>query len=153
MASPSTFLKLRDEEHSARVQDNIGATLAPIANALNATPIMGAAPPPWILPSLAAGWANLGAPFAVVGYHRDALGYVHAKGVLTNTSGGALPLGTTIFTLAMGYRPSETQRFSVPGAAVTAQELTITSAGVVSNNAAVANGAAIDIVFNFLSEG
>lgn len=150
--SPNLFLKLRTENHSTRVQDNVGASLSPIATALNATPIMGAAPPPWIRPELATGWANTGAPFALAGYHRDALGYVHGKGVLFNASGGALPPGTPILTLAMGYRPAEVQRFSVPGAGVTAQELTITSAGVVSNNAAVANGAAIDLVFNFLAE-
>lgn len=152
MPGPSQFQKLRGEGQNPRVQDNIDATLEPIARALNSTPIMGSPPPPWIKPDLAAGWSNIGGQFATAGYHKDALGYVHVKGVLTNSSGGIMVAASTIWTMPMGYRPGATQRFSVPGAAVTAQEVTITAAGVIMNNAAVANGAAMDVVFTYLAE-
>jgi len=147
----TAFPKLRgDSEHSSRTQDNIAATLTPLATALAATPIMGARLPAWIRPDLLNGFADYGSPFAIVGFHKDALGYVHCKGVMIHAAGCAA--ATVIMIFPLGYRPLETQRFSVPGAAVTVQEITVDAAGNASPNAAIAAGAACDFSFIFLAE-
>lgn len=149
MASPS-FPKLRgSDEQASRAQDNISQQLQPIAKALSATPIMGASAPSWIAPSLLNGFANTSG-FAAAGFHRDALGYFHGKGVLTNAAGVAA--GSTIYVAPSGYRPRETQRFSVRGAAGTVQAVTVTPAGLVSNDLVLAAGDTIDLAFSFLTE-
>jgi hypothetical protein len=56
----------------------------------------------WIAPTLLNSWVNYGAPFANAGYFKDTLGLVHLRGVMKDGSG----LGTAIFNLPSGYRPS-----------------------------------------------
>jgi hypothetical protein len=58
----------------------------------------------WIAPILLNGWSNMGAPNAVAGYMKSTLGFVHIKAVLKN---GVTADSTIIFTLPVGYRPSE----------------------------------------------
>jgi hypothetical protein len=137
MANP-LFPKLRggtDESgEAARRDDNIDSVLRPLATRLANTPIMGAAAPSWVRPDLTAGWTQVATPFAKVAYHKDALGYVHLKGLVNNTSGGAL--ATALFTLPIGYRPSETLRFGVLGGL----NVNITANGAVTPTAAIGAG-------------
>lgn len=149
MPTSAQFLKLRGESHDSRSQDNIDATVRPIAMAVGKTPIMGASPPAWIRPELSTLFANVGAPLALAGFHRDCLGYVHSKGSLVSAAGCAT--GTTIMVFPMGYRPSETLRLPVP---VTAggQWVTVNAAGIVATAFVIAAGGGIDLAFNFLAE-
>lgn len=64
----------------------------------------------WITPTLAGTWADYGSGYAACQYMKDALGFVHIKGLVT---GGAAP-PTTIFTLPAGYRPLEHLIFATP---------------------------------------
>jgi hypothetical protein len=150
MPAPSRFPKLRTEEHSSRVQDNIDGTLGPIAEALNATPIMGADPPAWIRPNLLNDFVNVGGGNALVAYHKDALGYVHVKGVVTHVAG--VGAGTSLFAFAMGYRPSEELLFAVYGTGATAQFLSVSADSNVYNQVAVAAGGIIGFTLSFLAE-
>lgn len=154
MPAPSQFAKLRDQEHSSRVQDNIDATLRPLAEALNSTPIMGAPPPPWIRPDLLNGFVNLvavlGGLSSIAGYHRDALGYVHVKGTLYHVAGVAAM--TPIMVFPPGYRPKETQTFPVKGPGAAIQYINITPDGTVSPIVALAGADSCDFAFSFLAE-
>ena len=135
--------------HSSRVQDSIDTVLRPVASAVNATPIGGAPPPAWVRPVLVAPWLDFGGEFAVSAYHKDALGYVHLKGVVMNTSGGAVSSVVTV--LPPGFRPAATNRFSVGSSAD--QTIVITLAGSVTPNLAVPGGNALDIgPLSFLAE-
>lgn len=153
MAAPSQFLQLRVDELSSRVQDNINATLRPLAEAIGATPIMGAPPPAWIAPSLVNGFANQGLGFAVAGYHKDALGYVHAKGVILDSTAAGIAANTAAFTFGKGYRPAETLLIPAYGAAATVQFLSVSPAGVVTVLVALAASARLGFYFSFLAEG
>ena len=136
----SKFPTLRDvtQPQVSRVQDGIAGVLNPVAKALQNTPIMGASPPSWIRPDLLNGWVNFGGAFALVAYHRDALGYVHTKGVAQNSTGAGLIL--PLFTFPLGYRPLENQAFAAVGPGATAQFYTVTFAGMVTPQVAVAAG-------------
>jgi hypothetical protein len=141
--------RLRGDGQPARVQDNVGAVLDPIAKALNSTPIMGAAPPAWVKPDLAAGFAQTSGAVAM-GYHKDALGYFHSKGRATHAAGCAA--NTTLLTLPKGYRPAEAQSFPVRGNAATYQSLTVSLTGAVSVDVAIAAGGTVDFTISFLVE-
>lgn len=149
---PPNFLKLRNagDIQSNRVQDNVSATLGPVATALANTPIMGAPPPSWIRPALLSDFVNVGGGFALTAYNRDALGYVHSKGVVSTAAGHAA--GTAIYSLPMGYRPSETQRFPVRGNAGAVQSVVISPNGLVACGLVIAAAGTIDLVFSFLAE-
>lgn len=56
---------------------------------------------PWTTPSLLNSWTNKGSPYANARYFKDSCGIVHLSGTVT---GGAL--GTNIFLLTTGYKPS-----------------------------------------------
>ena len=108
-----SMLKLRGEGQPSRVQDNVGATLNPLAEAVGTTPIMDAAPPAWIRPDIisTSGYAQAPAPLCDTAYHRDALGYVHGKASLL-TAAGAFQLVSapahfyeTIFGRFLGLFP------------------------------------------------
>ncbi len=155
MAAPSRFQQLRGKDaHSARVQQNINATLQPIANAVNNTPLTGAPPPAWILASLLAAdavplfWSNTGGALAKAAFHRDALGYVHSKGVITNNS--AAPSVFPPFFFPPGYRVAETHRIPVAYSGGV-MFITLTSDGAVTPQA-VASGGFIGLDFTFLAE-
>lgn len=149
MTAPSQFPRLRGDAHDSRTQDNIAGTLTPIASALNATPIMGAAAPAWIAPDLVADFANYGSGFAVAGYHKDCLGYVHGKGKITSAAGVAI--GFVMLILPTGYRPSETLTFAVEGSGAF-QSIRVAPNGEVSPAIAVAAGGTVDLDFSFLAE-
>lgn len=104
----SKFTQLNDraQPHSSQVQARVNQVVEPVATAVNATPIGGAAPPAWIRPNFGTSWADLNSSgSAVLAFHKDALGYVHLKGVIANTSGA--PNAGTICTLPLGCRPLE----------------------------------------------
>lgn len=83
----------------------------------------------WVVPTLAGGWANSGAPYAPAGYWKDLNAIVWLHGRVT---GGSVP--STIFTLPVKYRPQYTLSFYVaPSGAV----VTVDATGAV----AVASGA------------
>lgn len=150
MGSPA-FPKLRGADaQSSREQDNVSTQLQPIAVALAKTPIMGAPPPGWIAPSLLNGFVNLGGAFAVAGLHRDALGYVHTKGMVTNAAG--VGAGTTVFIFPSGYRPRETQRFPVEGTGATYQSIQVDGSGLAQVQVAVAAAGNLNVTLSFLAE-
>lgn len=94
-----------------RTQDAITQVLHPLATAVQNTPMMGSPAPAWISPDFAtAGWVNTvtigtATPVAALQFHKDALGYVHIKGVVTNSTGGNL--GGNLFILPSGFGPKE----------------------------------------------
>jgi len=53
----------------------------------------------WQTPTLLNGWANYGGGGNPIGYYKDSLGIVHIRGLMIGT------IGSTIFTLPIGYRP------------------------------------------------
>ena len=55
--------------------------------------------PTWIAPTLLNSWENYGGGYNNAGYMKDALGFVHLKGLIKN---GNI---ATIFNLPSGYRP------------------------------------------------
>lgn len=64
--------------------------------------------PPWIAPTFSGTWVNYGSPYENVGYTRDANRRVHLRGM---TKSGTV--GTSVFTLASGYRPANDEIFPV----------------------------------------
>ena len=151
MSAPANFLKLRGiDATQTRTQDNINGTLAPVAAALGATPIMGAPPPAWIRPDILNGYGQLAAPLPLCAYHKDALGYVHTKIALDHAAGAVA--GTVAFVYGSGYRPSETLTFSGCDAAGVLMAMTLDSAGNLSNLAALAAADTVRMCFSFLAE-
>ena len=152
MPSPTSIAKVRTGGDPSRVQDNVGAVLTPLATRLNATPIMGAPPPPWIKPSIiaASGYADGGAPFAFTGYHKDALGYVHARVVLTTAAGAAA--NTLVFTFEQGWRPSGLMLFLGGDGGGATWETTLDQTGAFKVVTATAAGDLVVTSFSFLAE-
>ncbi len=62
-------------------------------------------------PTFEGTWTDYGGTHAPVGYHKDCLGRVHLRGLVTD-DGGA-PAQSVIFTLPEGYRPSARLVFPV----------------------------------------
>lgn len=149
MAGPSRFGVIRDPANpqSSRAQDKISNTLAPIAKALAATPIMGGALPFWIQPDLKADFLNVTG--RTVGFHKNGLAYVFGRGRVSTALGQVG--GTTIYTLPSLYRPGLNMTFPIPGSAGF-QTLTITTSGVISVDGAIAAAGTVDLVFCFLAE-
>lgn len=58
----------------------------------------------WIAPTLLNSWANHGSGFRDVGYKKTSDGTVHIKGLVKDGTA----VDAIIFTLPVGYRPSET---------------------------------------------
>jgi len=59
----------------------------------------------WTAPTLLNSWTNLGAPYDNVGYYKDAIGWVHIRGLVHNGSS----ITATVFTFPAGYRPLNTK--------------------------------------------
>ena len=78
-------------------------------------PGSGTGPPEaWKGFSLAAGWANYGAPYDNAAYRKDQSGRVLVRGLVTRTD-GLPPASNPIGTLPTGYRPSTRLIFSSNG--------------------------------------
>jgi hypothetical protein len=63
--------------------------------------------PRWIAPTLLNSWVNYGSPQDSAGYHRDAAGRVHFRGTVKNGT-----IGSVVFVVPAGYRPSGRQGFA-----------------------------------------
>lgn len=61
-----------------------------------------------VAPALLNSWVNFGAPFNPAGYYKDQLGIVHLRGLVKNGV-----IGSAIFTLPAGYRPTNQEIFAV----------------------------------------
>jgi hypothetical protein len=115
---------------------------------------MGAPPPAWVVPTLGLGWVTLvssgaGLVPAPASYHRDALGYVHVRGLLQNAAGAAV--GALLWTMPVGYRPLYTQFF--PGSTSGAIAfLRVDPNGQVLTQTVVAAGASLTFSFIYLAE-
>lgn len=72
-----------------------------------------ASPGSWQAPTLLVG-ANIGGGFRVTEYRKIGV-VVYLRGVLG--FGGGVSSGTTLFTLASGYRPTETETFLIRSSA------------------------------------
>ncbi len=149
---PSRFPVLRSADvQQSRVQDAIAALVEPVCKAVQDTPIMGAPPPPWIYATPINGFAApASAAFSRLGYHKDALGYVHAQ-ISAIHAGGTAAL-STIFTLPVGYRPLVTLPFAGMAAAGAYQGVFVLKTGEVQNRLIMAAGAVLYANFSFLAE-
>lgn len=149
---PSRFPVLRGADpQQSRLQDSIQNVLQPVAEALQATPIMGAPPPAWIYATPINGFATpASAAFSRLGYHRDALGYVHVQ--MSATHAGGTAALSTIFNLPAGYRPLSTLPFAGMAAAGAYQGVFVLRTGEVQNRLIMAAGAVIYANFSFLAE-
>lgn len=129
----------------SRAQDNAAAVINPLAKRLNATPIMGGAPPAWIRAELNAATAAFTAA-QHPSFLLDALGFTQLSGVLISAAG--VGAGTTLFTLPVSLRPV-VARFFNPFYNGGALGLQVAASGAVSNVAAIAAGGivALDGVF------
>jgi len=152
-ASRFPILRGPDAQQS-RVQDNVQGVLAPVARALQNTPIMGAASPAWIRPTLLNGFgapAVVAPPFDDVAFTKNALGEVWVKGACSHAAGTAA--FTTIFLLPLGYRPSRLRQIPVSGSAGAAQSVWVLPSGEVQNRILMAAGVSLYPEFSFLAEG
>lgn len=64
-------------------------------------------------PPFQSSWVNTGGSYSTAAFYKDSLGRVYLKGTVTRASAGAV--GTTIFQLPVGYRPSQTLVFAAGG--------------------------------------
>lgn len=158
MSAPNQVNKLRGGDgQSTRVQDSVGQILNPLATALQATPIMGAAPPSWIRPNIisTSGYAQVptgSSPFPPeTAYHKDALGYVHGKGSLV-TAAGAGP-NVVAFNIDAGYRPSELLIFLGSDGGGNIWEVSISPNGDFEVMSTLGAGDVVVITFTYLAEG
>lgn len=62
----------------------------------------------WIEPRLLNGWENYNEDWDEIGYYKDKEGFIHFKGLI---KGGEL--GSTVFILPEGYRPTKSKVFSI----------------------------------------
>lgn len=62
----------------------------------------------WNAPTLTNSWVYYGSPTNPVGYWKDPNGVVHLRGAVKSGT-----IGLSVFTLPVGYRPSNTEYFAV----------------------------------------
>lgn len=113
----------------------------------------------WATVPYAAGWGDYDATTNQwVGgrYMKDIAGFVHLKGLVRNVSGSTKAGGSTIATLPVGFRPSNTMRAAVAGA-VTASPaitwITILYTGEIQSDSSIPNSEWISLGgINFMAE-
>ncbi len=66
--------------------------------------------PAFQAPTLSSDWSNVGSQWATAGFTKDAMGFVHFRGLVKRAVAGTQ---TQIFTLPAGYRPAATLVFPV----------------------------------------
>ena len=89
----------------------ISTTVVPNLNAdmvggLHSTDLAKTAQEAWITPTLLNAWVNFAPTSVACQYMKDSMGFVHLRGLVK--SGG---INTVIYTLPLGYRPSEMMHF------------------------------------------
>lgn len=147
MPAPSRFPVIRGADgQQSRLQDSIQQTLEPVVTALRNTPIMGAAPPALIRPTLLNGFSNPTADFEFVGYRINCLREVRVQGRASHVAGTGVQ--TVVFVLPAGYRPRATRSFAVSGGATFNAALVFAN-GEVQNRLAIAAGGSIYLEFTF----
>ena len=62
---------------------------------------------PFTAPTLTNSWVNFGAPYNPAGYFKDPFGIVHLRGTIKSGT-----MSAAAFTLPVGYRPPNRERFS-----------------------------------------
>lgn len=93
--------------------------------------------PIWSAPVLSANVTNYAAGWDVSGYYKDVTGRVFLRGLIKGTG---ITVGSTLFTLPPGFRPTANQMFAAIGYTGSAYEvcrLDVDSSGVVYVNAIV----------------
>jgi hypothetical protein len=119
LTADSSFEDVRDTLNALLVQLQ-GGTYAPLSRAT-----------PWYYPTLQNGWTNFGAGYPWASYMKDALGYVHLRGLIAS---GTLDSSKPFFTLPPGFRPGMQcgfASFTSNGAANQAQRIDVTAAGLI----------------------
>jgi len=90
-------------------------------------------PESWVAPTLLNSWVNYGGGYATAGYMKDALGFVHLKGMVKTGT-----IGQKIFTLPVGYRPAEINIYAVASYALFG-DVYINASGDVTPNVGSSN--------------
>lgn len=93
------------------------------------------------MPAFANAWVNFGGAEATAAFCKDALGWVHLKGLIKTGT-----INTAAFTLPVGYRPTKDERFAAQSNGLYGS-LVVTSAGVV--NPATGSNANFSIACSF----
>lgn len=63
----------------------------------------------WQYPTLLNGWVNFDSSYTPVRFMKDSMGFVHLEGMVKN---GTTTIGTPLFILPVGYRPSQAMIFA-----------------------------------------
>jgi len=144
---------------NADTLDNYHANATPTANTL--LPLNASAKVPatalqtdltWITPTYGSGWGDYGSGWGGARYLKTSDGTVRIKGLIRNTSGGTSTAGGLIFTLPVGYRPVDTQRFlgAIPAGV---SQIDVLANGTVVLNSAVPNNEWASVsAISFLAE-
>lgn len=109
-------------------------------------PGTGTAVPPtitWTAPSLLNSWVNYGAPYFNAGYYKDALGFVHIRGLVKSGSSST----ANVFQLPAGYRPANTTYLPAIGNGAMCNVSVDSSGNVFSNVNFTTNSFSLDSVF------
>lgn len=101
----------------------------------------------WTAVTYANSWVDFGTPYIAAGYYKDALGFVHLRGLSKDGTPGA-----TMFTLPTGYRPAATVFQSNITNGTVASAILISSAGAVSCNSGGNGSISLDGII-FYAEG
>lgn len=83
-------------------------------------------PEAFVAPTLLNSWVNFGGAFNVAGYYKDPFGIVHLRGLVKSGV-----VGSPIFTLPAGYRPTATEIFATDSNAALGQ-ISVNSSGDVT---------------------
>ena len=78
------------------------------AGVLSLTGVLLSSGEAWTAPTLTNAWINFGGTLGTAAYRKDAMGFVHLKGVVKSGT-----IGSAIFELPVGYRPAGDTRFPV----------------------------------------
>lgn len=97
----------------------------------------------WTAPTLLNAYTNLGGIYMTAGYFKDANGFVHLRGIVTNA--GALAANVPVFTLPAGYRPSAQVIYNPYCSLGTTPAAGVTTAGNVQITVAVGAGVVLSL--------
>lgn len=103
-------------------------------------------PTTWLYPTLLNNWINYGGTEDVAAYGKDALGYVHIRGLVKLGVSAAV-----VFILPAGFRPSKVLRISISGAGKFG-EMSVMPNGEIYFNSAIDGTYVSMIVPPFLAE-
>jgi hypothetical protein len=93
--------------------------------------------PSFIAPTFQNDWVDYDAGYELTGYYKDPRGFVHLRGLVKDGT-----LNTTIFTLPVGYRPSNALLFVTvgrEGATNSVNRITIDTSGNLTQEESASN--------------